>query len=107
MIVLRLLAISLVLVSQNVEVLSLMHGYPPLMFRLKCSFLPITDSITRCAKITQEFRGENVVSDWKDDVLQLNNMMWYVECLSVTTPLRLKRQPGYVQVYLAILPEIR
>lgn len=73
---------------------SLSHGWPPLIFRLKCSFLPITDSITRCAKITQEFRGENVVSDWKDDVLQLNNMMWYVECLSVATPLGLSDNPG-------------
>lgn len=41
-----------------------------------CCHYTNADSISRCAKITEEFRGENVVSDWKDDVLQLNNMMW-------------------------------
>ncbi|KAJ9120864.1 hypothetical protein QFC22_002799 [Naganishia vaughanmartiniae] len=44
--------------------------------KIACDFVS-PHSITRCAKLTEEFRGENVVSDWKDDVLQLNSMMWY------------------------------
>ncbi|KAA1472527.1 Clavaminate synthase-like protein [Dentipellis sp. KUC8613] len=35
------------------------------------------ENITRCEKLTQEFRDENLVVSWKEDVLQLRTMMWH------------------------------
>lgn len=34
------------------------------------------DNVKRCQRLTQDFRTENVVKAWKEDVLQLYNVMW-------------------------------
>ncbi|OCF44720.1 hypothetical protein I317_01409 [Kwoniella heveanensis CBS 569] len=34
-------------------------------------------NVRRCQKLTQDFRTENFVKAWKDDVLQLYNVLWY------------------------------
>ncbi|TFY75292.1 hypothetical protein EWM64_g8720 [Hericium alpestre] len=35
------------------------------------------ENIARCAKLTEEFRAQNLSQVWKEDVLQLRTMMWY------------------------------
>jgi len=32
--------------------------------------------VRRCQQLTQDFRRENFLKAWKDDVLQLYNVMW-------------------------------
>ena len=39
--------------------------------------LPI-ENVKRCEKLSREFRSENNSRVWKDDVLQLSNMNWFV-----------------------------
>ncbi|CAK9781514.1 unnamed protein product [Cutaneotrichosporon oleaginosum] len=34
-------------------------------------------NVRRCQRLTQDFRKENYVRVWKEDVLQLYNVMWY------------------------------
>jgi len=34
-------------------------------------------NVDRCEKLTHEFREQNRSTAWKEDVLQLRNMMWY------------------------------
>ncbi|ORY32100.1 hypothetical protein BCR39DRAFT_524154 [Naematelia encephala] len=34
-------------------------------------------NVKRCQRLTQDFRTENVVKAWKEDVLQLYNVMWF------------------------------
>ena len=36
-----------------------------------------TQNITRCEKLTREFREQNQEKVWKEDVLQLRTMMWF------------------------------
>jgi lysine-specific demethylase 3 len=36
------------------------------------------DNIRRCQQLTDDFRMENFARVWKDDVLQLYNVLWYV-----------------------------
>lgn len=36
-----------------------------------------TENVQRCFKLTQEFREINLEKAWKDDVLQLRNMLWF------------------------------
>ncbi|KAJ6627360.1 hypothetical protein B0H10DRAFT_1779740 [Mycena sp. CBHHK59/15] len=35
------------------------------------------ENIQRCEKLTQEFREQNQLKAWKEDVLQLRTMMWF------------------------------
>ncbi|KAJ7429071.1 Clavaminate synthase-like protein [Mycena galericulata] len=35
------------------------------------------ENIQRCEKLTREFRQENQVQAWKEDILQLRSMMWF------------------------------
>src|ERR1700733_6251517 len=35
------------------------------------------ENVHRCVKLTKEFRELNLAKAWKDDVLQLRNMLWY------------------------------
>ncbi|KAI0266379.1 hypothetical protein BC834DRAFT_969419 [Gloeopeniophorella convolvens] len=35
------------------------------------------ENIERCARLTDEFRAQNLERMWKEDVLQLQTMMWY------------------------------
>jgi lysine-specific demethylase 3 len=35
-----------------------------------------TDNVSRCQQLTQDFRTENFVKAWKEDVLQLYNVLW-------------------------------
>ncbi|KAH9072972.1 hypothetical protein EDB83DRAFT_2360192 [Lactarius deliciosus] len=35
------------------------------------------ENIERCARLTEEFRAQNLERMWKEDVLQLQTMMWY------------------------------
>ncbi|KAH9965306.1 hypothetical protein BC827DRAFT_1369232 [Russula dissimulans] len=35
------------------------------------------ENIERCARLTEEFRAQNLDRMWKEDVLQLQTMMWY------------------------------
>jgi hypothetical protein len=35
-----------------------------------------SDNVRRCQRLTQDFREENFKQAWKDDVLQLYNVMW-------------------------------
>lgn len=44
------------------------------------------ENIARCAKLTKEFREENDIKAWKEDVLQLRTMMWHawVSCQRFT-----------------------
>lgn len=46
-----------------------LKGLPLRMFGL-------SDNVGECSALTNEFRGENLESVWKDDVLQLQNSMW-------------------------------
>lgn len=34
------------------------------------------DNVSRCQQLMLDFRKENYVKAWKDDVLQLYNVMW-------------------------------
>ncbi|ORX39603.1 hypothetical protein BD324DRAFT_614310 [Kockovaella imperatae] len=34
-------------------------------------------NVSRCQQLTQDFRNENFVKVWKNDVLQLYNVLWY------------------------------
>jgi hypothetical protein len=36
-----------------------------------------TENVHRCFKLTKEFRELNLAKAWKDDVLQLRNMLWF------------------------------
>lgn len=36
------------------------------------------DNVSRCQQLMNDFRKENYIKAWKDDVLQLYNVMWYV-----------------------------
>jgi len=36
-----------------------------------------TENVDRCFKLTREFRKLNLAKAWKDDVLQLRNMLWF------------------------------
>ncbi|KAI0291970.1 hypothetical protein BC826DRAFT_1020640 [Russula brevipes] len=46
------------------------------------------ENIERCARLTEEFRAQNLERMWKEDVLQLQTMMWYawVSCSSQQAP---------------------
>lgn len=35
------------------------------------------ENVARCEKLTQEFREQNQIMVWKEDVLQLKAMMWF------------------------------
>lgn len=43
----------------------------------------VTDNVTRCQQLVLDFRKENYARVWKEDVLQLYNVMWYADPLSV------------------------
>jgi len=36
-----------------------------------------SENIHHCMKLTSEFRNQNQVKCWKEDILQLKTMMWY------------------------------
>lgn len=36
------------------------------------------DNVKRCQELTNDFRKENFARVWKDDVLQLYNVLWWV-----------------------------
>ncbi|EJD54118.1 Clavaminate synthase-like protein [Auricularia subglabra TFB-10046 SS5] len=35
------------------------------------------ENVERCERLTQEFREQNQVTPWKEDILQLKTMLWY------------------------------
>lgn len=35
-----------------------------------------TDNVSRCQQLMHDFRKENYIKAWKEDVLQLYNVMW-------------------------------
>jgi lysine-specific demethylase 3 len=37
----------------------------------------VVDNVSRCQQLTSDFRNENFVNAWKEDVLQLYNVLWY------------------------------
>lgn len=37
----------------------------------------VVDNVSRCQQLTSDFRNENFVKAWKEDVLQLYNVLWY------------------------------
>jgi len=45
------------------------------------------ENVHRCVKLTKEFRELNLAKAWKDDVLQLRNMLWYAwqSCRQLST----------------------
>ena len=38
----------------------------------------MSENVRRCQQLTQDFRNENFVKAWKEDVLQLYNILWSV-----------------------------
>lgn len=55
------------------------------------------ENITRCRKLTAEFRAMNEARDaWKEDVLQLHTMMWFawLSCKNQEAVKRAKKGKG-------------
>ena len=44
--------------------------------KVACDFVS-PENIERCERLTREFRDQNQMAMWKEDVLQLKTMMWY------------------------------
>lgn len=44
----------------------------------RLGFRSSSDNVVRCQQLTRDFRDENFVRAWKQDVLQLYNVLWYV-----------------------------
>lgn len=42
-----------------------------------CTTSCFTDNVPRCQQLTKDFRRENYLKAWKEDVLQLYNILWY------------------------------
>lgn len=42
-----------------------------------CTTSCCTDNVPRCQQLTKDFRRENYLKAWKEDVLQLYNILWY------------------------------
>ncbi len=38
----------------------------------------MVDNVVRCQQLVLDFRRENFAKAWKEDVLQLYNVMWWV-----------------------------
>ena len=44
--------------------------------KVACDFVS-PENVERCERLTREFRAQNQVLVWKEDVLQLRSMMWF------------------------------
>lgn len=70
-IVLRWLSTLLALVS-------LLHYRYHCCMPNSCTTICFIDNVPRCQQLTKDFRRENYLKAWKEDVLQLYNVLWYV-----------------------------
>lgn len=75
-IVLRWLSTLLALVS-------LLHYRYHCCMPNSCTTICFIDNVPRCQQLTKDFRRENYLKAWKEDVLQLYNVLWYVFFLLV------------------------
>ncbi|KAI1797007.1 hypothetical protein LXA43DRAFT_985519 [Ganoderma leucocontextum] len=60
--------------------------------KVACDFVS-PENVERCSVLTREFREQNQLKAWKEDVLQLRTMMWFAWLSCVTQEKRL-RQPS-------------
>lgn len=51
-----------------------------------CTTSCFTDNVPRCQQLTKDFRRENYLKAWKEDVLQLYNILWYFFFLFPSIP---------------------
>ncbi|WWD01723.1 hypothetical protein V866_008669 [Kwoniella sp. B9012] len=49
-------------------------------------------NVKRCQQLTQDFRKENFAKSWKEDVLQLYNVLWYAWLSCIETRKRRQRE---------------
>ncbi|KAM5537170.1 hypothetical protein V8D89_009103 [Ganoderma adspersum] len=57
--------------------------------KVACDFVS-PENIERCSVLTREFREQNQLKAWKEDVLQLRNMMWFAWLSCVAQEKRLR-----------------
>ena len=57
--------------------------------KVACDFVS-PENVERCKVLTREFREQNEMKAWKEDVLQLRTMMWFawVSCVREEKRLR-------------------
>ena len=67
--------------------------------KVACDFVS-PENVERCKVLTREFREQNEMKAWKEDVLQLHTMMWFawVSCVREEKRLRGNSEQGDSQL---------